>query len=100
MARTRLSESDRYQVTAMVFAACFVAVAVIQTPLATMKAGEILEAQQAHWKVIQEFERVKPHARRGGRLLLVDSPLDAEWDLYFIAKLYLNDHSLKVAWTH
>ncbi len=99
-ARTRLSEGNRSQVTAMVFAACFVAVAVIQTPPAMMKAGEISLAQQAHWKVIQELERLKPHAKPGGQLLLVDSPLEAEWDLYFIAKLYLNDHALKVAWTH
>lgn len=83
---------------ALVFMGCLAALAVIHTPRAMARTGETVLAQRPHWKLLSEIVRVHPRVKPGAKLLLANSPLDAEWDLYFISKLYLNDHSVKVAW--
>ena len=54
-------------------------------------------AQVQTWQVITGLKRLGPHVDKGSRVLFVDNPWGEGWDMYFIAKLYFNDHDLKVA---
>ncbi|MBS1875897.1 MAG: hypothetical protein JSU00_21965 [Acidobacteria bacterium] len=97
-ARFRTPPTYAVEAKAIVFVAGLTACAAIHSARAQQRIGETALAQQAHWKVLQEFARVHPKAKPGGRLLIIGTPLDGEWDLYFIAGPYINDRSLKVAW--
>jgi hypothetical protein len=54
-------------------------------------------AQEETWNVISEYRRLKPVVQPGSRVLIVDGPFGEYWDMYFIAKLYFRDPSLRVA---
>jgi hypothetical protein len=88
----------RPQALALVFVAVLVPLAEIHSTHTQELFGGMLHAQELTWKVIQEFERAHPRMQRGAKVLLRDSPIEADWDIYFIAKLYFNDPSLQAAW--
>lgn len=58
--------------------------------------GSPIGPQLRTWHVIQELTRLHPQVTHGSRLLFIDDPFQGDWDMYFIAKLYFNDHSLQV----
>jgi hypothetical protein len=97
-ARLRLREELRLQVAALVFAACLLGLGFVHVPRTREGAATTISAEDLTWRVLQQFERVHPRARPGSRVLLVDSPIANDWDIYFIAKLYFRDPALKVAW--
>ncbi len=94
----RLRVEYRKQIGALAFVGLLVALSLVNARSAE-DFSSIRHAQRMTWHVLEEFKRIHPHAKPGSRLLLVDSPIDNSWDLYFIANLYFNDKSVKMAWT-
>ena len=53
-------------------------------------------AQQGTFDTIQELKLAKG-IKPGDRLLFVDSPWGDDWDMYFIAKLFFRDQSIRIS---
>jgi hypothetical protein len=97
-ARFHLAKEYRMQAAAVLFALLLAGLSLLHAPLAAQEVAKMRHAQSITWHVLEEFKRVRPHAGKGARILLVDSPIDNDWDMYFIAKLYFNDHGLRASW--
>lgn len=98
-ARFRLTDSVRRESAALCFAAFLSALAIFNIPRVHEQIAGTVKAEDLTWRVLQQFERVHPRAKPAARVLLVDSPVRDDWDIYFIAKLYFRDRGLKAAWT-
>lgn len=57
----------------------------------------LLHALQKTNVTLDEFRRLQAPVARGSCLLIRNNPFDPDWDVYFMAKLWFNDHSLRVA---
>jgi hypothetical protein len=88
----------RPQLAALVFLACAVSLGYLHAGRAAEECASMLHAQGPTWTVLQELQRVHPRVQRGAKVLLTDSPIANDWDVYFIAKLYFDDPTLKAAW--
>jgi Dolichyl-phosphate-mannose-protein mannosyltransferase len=89
---------SRRQLAALLFAACLLGLGIVHVPRTQRGAEDTLAAEDLTWRVLQQFEQVHPRVKPGSRVLLVDSPIQNDWDIYFIAKLYFRDPALKAAW--
>lgn len=95
---TRLSEGHRAEVAAMLFVVCLVSLGIVHGQKSSDETEGMRHAQDATWNVIQEFKRVHPRVRPGAAVLLADSPIENDWDIYFIAKLFFDDRTLRASW--
>lgn len=46
-------------------------------------------------EVIQQFRELRPHVAAGSHVVFLNDPFQ-EYDMFFIAELYFNDHSLEI----
>ncbi len=88
----------RSQVSAMIFIACLIALIQIHLARSQEEMASMLHAQGPTWTVLQELARTHPRVKPAAKILLVDSPIVNDWDIYFIAKLYFHDPELRAAW--
>lgn len=88
----------RLQVAAMAFVACLGSLGYVYAGRAQEDFASMLHAQEPTWVVLKEFERLHPRLQRGAKILLTDSPIENNWDVYFIAKLYFGDRTVRAAW--
>lgn len=94
----KMSRQHRTQLASVAFILCMALLGEAHADRATELAGAMRHAQEQTWSILQQFEQMHPRVQPGARILLADSPIANDWDIYFIAKLYFRDPSLRAAW--
>jgi hypothetical protein len=69
----------------------------VQYHVRAKNTGFIANAQAATWSTLQQFRAIDPSLPPNTRLLFIDNPFGDYWDVYFLAKLWFHDPSLRVA---
>lgn len=81
----------------VVAALCAAVLLWIHYPRSRAQEPFLRNAQQLSNDVINEMLRLHARVEPDSKILFVDNPWGEGWDMYFIAKLYFNDKSVKVA---
>lgn len=87
------------QIRALVFAGLLVAAIAIHYPHFRYVEGLLANAQRENTEVLAEFRRLDLKFRPGERVLFRNTPFEDNFDVYFIAKLWAGDPSVRVSVT-
>ena len=94
--RLRFSRDVRLETGAIMFTVVLVFLAVVHVPRARLLHGAMENAQRATWEMVQSFRDQKVRFKPGERVYFANTPF-YDWDVYFLAKLWSGDPSVKVA---
>jgi hypothetical protein len=97
--RFRWTEDLRAQVMSIAFVSLLVAAVHVHYDYSRQVEGLLKNAQKENWEVLSEFRRLDMRFRSGENVLFRDTPFEDNFDVYFLAKLWAKDPSVRVSIT-
>jgi hypothetical protein len=97
--RMRWTEDTRAQVMSIAYVSLLVAALYVHVDHARYVEGLLRNAQKENWEILSEFRTADLRFRPGESVLFRDTPFEDNFDVYFMAKLWARDPSVRVSIT-